>query len=221
MDSVLQLEAPLRVAGPLFFIAIQFASVKSARKIWIDKSTSNLPILPFLSLFTNCMIWTFYGLLKSDMTLVVPSAIGISSGFFCTLTYLLHAEVKIFNYAISLGACTLISFCSILYFYRSEQLLGAVGVIISVVLLASPLSSLATVIKDKSTASLPFSTTLCMTLNALSWMSYGFLVVKDKMVWFPNLLGSAFCFIQLSLFLIYGFPPNEKYATHSPAKDFC
>lgn len=51
----------LKVAGPAFFLSMQATSVKTALNIIADKSTRALSPLPFVSLLTNCVIWTFYG----------------------------------------------------------------------------------------------------------------------------------------------------------------
>ena len=41
-----------------------------------------MSILPFLSLFTNCIVWTTYGLLANDMTVIAPNATGILTGMY-------------------------------------------------------------------------------------------------------------------------------------------
>ena len=51
----------LQVAGPAFFLSMQATSVKTALNIIADKSVRSLSPLPFVSLLTNCVIWTFYG----------------------------------------------------------------------------------------------------------------------------------------------------------------
>ena len=49
--------------------------------------------------------------------------------------------------------------------------------------MGAPLATLSTVIKDKSTASIPFGSLACW-LNALSWSAYGFIVADNIMVIF-------------------------------------
>ena len=55
-------------------------SVKTALKIWSDKSVGSFSVFPFLSLLTNCVIWSFYGYLRSDNTVLIPNAIGVLAG---------------------------------------------------------------------------------------------------------------------------------------------
>ena len=81
----------LKVAGPAFFLGMQGSSVKTALTIIAEKSVRSLSPLPFISLLTNCLIWTFYGILQTDNTVLVPNAIGIISGAFCVSTYHAYA----------------------------------------------------------------------------------------------------------------------------------
>lgn len=73
----------------------------------------------------------------------------------------------------------------------------------AVVLMASPLAVVGTVIKNKSTAALPFPVSLAMTMNGAAWGSYGWFVTNDLYVWLPNVLGCGAGILQLSLFAIY------------------
>ena len=66
----------LRIAGPAFFLGMQGSAVKTALTIMAEKSVGPLSPFPFVSLLTNCVIWSYYGMLKQDMTVLVPNAIG-------------------------------------------------------------------------------------------------------------------------------------------------
>jgi solute carrier family 50 protein (sugar transporter) len=69
---------------------------------------------------------------------------------------------------------------------------------------ASPLAVVRTVIKDKSTASLPFFTSLVIWFNTTSWLFYGYLVANDVLIWGPNVLGFGLASLQMCLFSVYG-----------------
>ena len=66
----------LRIAGPAFFLGMQGSAVKTAMTIMAEKSVGPLSPFPFVSLLTNCVIWGYYGMLKKDLTVMVPNAIG-------------------------------------------------------------------------------------------------------------------------------------------------
>mmetsp|Transcript_13555 Transcript_13555/g.20335 ORF Transcript_13555/g.20335 Transcript_13555/m.20335 type:complete len:194 (-) Transcript_13555:322-903(-) len=174
------IEMGLRFAGPLFFMGLQASSVKTATKIWNEKSVGTFSVFPFVSLLTNCIIWTFYGLLRVDNTVLYPNAIGALAGASCIGMYQSVANVvpmKLYTFA-----AAIIAFSTYTFMKGNYKLLGSVGCALAVILSGSPLVTLATVIKDKSTASLPFATSFTTWCNALSWASYGLLVAHDPMV---------------------------------------
>ena len=119
-------------------------------------------------------------MLKADMTVLVPNAIGILSGLFALGAYHQHVETKPMQlYA---GAVAIIAFSTMLASKGNFQLLGYLGCILAIILTGSPLSTLATVIKNKSTAALPILMSLSAFCNSASWSLYGLLVAGDPMV---------------------------------------
>eukprot|EP00981_Chlorochromonas_danica_P009940 scaffold2913_cov181-Ochromonas_danica.AAC.34 len=63
---------------------------------------------------------------------------------------------------------------------------------------------LLTVIKDRSTAALPFGTSFITWINNFSWSCYGYFVAKDHLIYGPSALGFLLSSIQMLLFLRYG-----------------
>jgi solute carrier family 50 protein (sugar transporter) len=196
----------LQIAGPILAVGVQAAALDTARKILSKKSTGKLSSLPFISLFTNCLIWSYYGILIKDMSVTVPNSIGVLAGLICTLIFQAFAEKKpIKEYGAAISAVAVASY----YFVKQEtQLVGYIGCALAVILMGSPLATLKTVISSKSTESLPLGTSLVTAANALSWTLYGILVAQDKMIFGPNSVGLFLALIQLSLYVIYGLPPS-------------
>jgi len=161
----------LRIAGPAFFLGMQGSAVKTAMTIMSEKSVGPLSPFPFVSLLTNCVIWSYYGLLKQDMTVLVPNAIGVLSGLICVLGYHRHATTK--PMSLYAGAAAIIALSSSWALAGNFQLLGYLGCLLAVILTGSPLITLATVIKEKSTAALPILMSLSAFLNSASWSAYG------------------------------------------------
>ena len=204
--SLAHLGPVLQVAGPIFFLGLQSASVNTALKIASDKSTGQLSALPFVSLLTNCIIWTLYGYLKSDNTVLVPNAIGIIAGGFGTFMFNKYSTDKPMKiYAVSILLSAIASF---LAFTGNWHTLGLLGCILAVAVSGSPLATLQTVIRDRSTASLPFPTSLATWCNAFSWSLYGLMIAHDPMIFGPNLMGLTLATIQMSLFAVFGMPPK-------------
>jgi hypothetical protein len=57
--------------GPFFMAGIILSNCDTARDIRKKGTVEDLPLLPFLSMFVNCTLWTLYGLLKNDFSLIV------------------------------------------------------------------------------------------------------------------------------------------------------
>ena len=72
----------------------------------------------------------------------------------------------------------------------------------SVMYCAAPLASVVTVVRSRSTESLPFYLILATIAMTGSWTLYGF-IIEDMFVILPNLLGCLIASGQLLLFVIY------------------
>jgi hypothetical protein len=158
-------------------------------------------------------VWTFYGVLRSDYTVLVPNLFGLSiylsiyqyifiaiyasvylsnhniidsnplgvfSGVYCVICFhLFVVKPPLLYYGLSIF---LILVSSYLAYVGDWQLIGSIGCILAVLLTASPLAVVKTVVVERSTASLPFGTTCMMFCNSVSWSTYGLLVANDVMV---------------------------------------
>lgn len=77
----------LSVAPPLCFLALQLSSLPTIRQIIAQKSTAELSPVPFLALFTNCCVWTTFGVLKGDATVLLPNISGLLFGLLYTVVF--------------------------------------------------------------------------------------------------------------------------------------
>jgi solute carrier family 50 (sugar transporter) len=153
--------------------------VQTALKIQQNRSVGEFSPLPFVSLLTNCIIWSYYGALRSDLTVLLPNAVGILSGAFGCYTFQKFSSIPQKMIAV---AAVLVGITSCFAFRGDAYLIGLLGCAISIVLSGSPLATVSTVIKTKSTASLPFLLCLSTFLNGTSWLLYGLILAKDPLV---------------------------------------
>lgn len=79
----------------------------------------------------------------------------------------------------------------------------------SLVFCASPLATVSTVIRTKSTESLPFNFILSSFLVSCMWLYYG-LLADIILVTIPNAVGALLAIIQLTLFVLYPSKPSKK-----------
>lgn len=172
-------------------------SVQTALSILTNRTIGSLSILPFLSLFTNCVIWSFYGYLKNDYTVLVPNILGLFAGAFCTTAYWIYSAKSDLQFFLP-SACILM--IATVFFSTDEvNKLGTMGCCLAVIVMGSPLATLRTVIRDRSTSAMPFGISLATWLNAISWSLYGLLIADDVMVCSASF---AFCLIQLMVVIV-------------------
>jgi solute carrier family 50 protein (sugar transporter) len=86
----------------------------------------------------------------------------------------------------------------------SSEMIGKEGVLICIILFASPLAALKHVIMSKSAASIPLPFTVACFFNCVTWSAVGLWVMKDFNIYFPNLLGLSSAVAQLGLKAFYG-----------------
>ena len=198
----------LKLSGPILFVSLLFSSLYTASFVKRSMTTGHLSPIPNVSLLTNCVVWTLYGLFKNDGTIFIPNGIGTLVSVYCIYIFHLYAQVK--PKVIYFISIMIISFVAILAYLNEYFWVGFTGCLVSVMMTASPLVVIKTVILQKSTASLPLATTVVIFFNALSWSLYGLLVAHDQMVYGPNIFGFLLACIQVSLFFIYGLPPTDN-----------
>lgn len=137
-------------------------SVRTVQQIIRDKSTGNLSLLPFASLFTNCVIWSWYGYLLNDSTVLLPNFTGMLCGAAYTAIYLRYSSSR--QLPMLLGSAAIaggVSFAALTMPTATVvPYVGYLGDVLAVILMASPLATIGTVLKEKSTRSMPFATSL-------------------------------------------------------------
>src|SRR5690606_24221084 len=134
----------------------------TVQQIIRDKTTGQLPLLPFASLLTNCVIWSWYGFLLGDSTVMLPNLTGAICGAIYTAVYLRYATSSqlplLATSAALISGVTLAALS--LPAAQALPYIGYLGVVLAVILMASPLATVGTVLREKSTRSMPFATSL-------------------------------------------------------------
>jgi len=198
----------LGVAPLGFFFFLQMSPMKSMQDIKKSKSVGNMSVLPYITLGTNCVIWATYGALQADPTIGVANTMGAILSAYYTSVFAKYSTEDMSKYyyggggflAATFGGCYLAPSFGL----DAINFLGIMGNVIAVGFFSSPLAVMKTVIKEKSTESMPFVVTLATSLNCMAWGAYGFLVAHDPYVIIPNAIGLGLSFVQLSLFVRFG-----------------
>ena len=154
----------LRIAGPVLFLGLQISTIVTAREV-ANGSRVNLSPLPNIFLFANCVVWSIYGILKEDATIFVPNFLGVITALYCMIIF--HSYLAIKPYKMYFLALVLCVGSTYLAHLGEISTIGMLGSTLAVLFMASPLAVVRTVIRDKSTQSLPFATSLVIWLNSL------------------------------------------------------
>merc|ERR1711907_697407 len=146
------------------FSYVLLAPSLTIRKIWNDKSVGKYESFPFVSFIGNCGVWLVYGLLDKEPTIYISNGIGFLAGIFFTYVYASLEKIPSQNYLFSLVMNLIaISMVLIVEFLNVSKesvlsVLGIIGAGTAIVLLSSPLVAMKTVMKEKSSESMPFQT---------------------------------------------------------------
>ena len=86
----------------------------------------------------------------------------------------------------------------------SAIIIGHLAVLFCVVMFASPLAALPTVLETQSAQAIPLAYTAAVLTNSILWTIVGLLDMHDVHIYFPTVLGLGLSGIQLYLKLKFG-----------------
>mmetsp|Transcript_45346 Transcript_45346/g.96433 ORF Transcript_45346/g.96433 Transcript_45346/m.96433 type:complete len:280 (-) Transcript_45346:400-1239(-) len=199
--------------APCGAILCFLAPLPTILQISRDKTVGSLPLLPYSSMVANAFLWVTYGILKEQPSIWAPNSVGVVLGSFYFAAFVRHCgpsasdlpgtagqhlrgtgAVVLFALGLTLGGAVA----------DASEIIGKVGVFFCVVLFASPLAALKTVVVTKSAVSIPLPFTVACFVNCLSWSVLGWYKMNDFNIYFPNLLGLSCAVAQLALKGMYG-----------------
>ncbi|MCL7023395.1 hypothetical protein MKW94_023286 [Papaver nudicaule] len=200
------------ILGNIVSFMVYLAPLPTFYRVFKRKSTEGFQSLPYVVALFSAMLWMYYGLLKSDGSLLIPiNAIGCTIESLYIIMFLVYAPKSVrfstikmlFMVNVALYGTILLSTYYLIH-KQSTRLaaLGWICSVFSVCVFAAPLMIMRRVIRTKSVEYLPFSLSCCLTLCAVMWFFYG-LLLKDYYVALPNVLGFTFGLAQMLLYFIY------------------
>ncbi|XP_066338129.1 bidirectional sugar transporter SWEET14-like [Miscanthus floridulus] len=211
----LSLQHPMAFAFGLLGNIISFmtylAPLPTFYRIYKSKSTQGFQSVPYVVALFSAMLWIYYALLKSnEFLLITINSAGCVIETIYIVMYLVYApkKAKLFTAKILLllnvGVFGLILLLTLLLSAGQHRVvvLGWVCVAFSVSVFVAPLSIIRQVVRTRSVEFMPFSLSLSLTVSAVVWFLYG-LLIKDKYVALPNVLGFSFGVVQMGLYPLY------------------
>jgi len=197
-----------------------FVLIATIRKMSADKSVGSLPLLPYSSMVASAFIWVTYGILKGEPKIWSSNGIGLILGAYYFVEFMRHSPEKSKTLpgaklqhkqavAAVLLATTAAAIAPLSILSSPCTWIGRAGVVFCLVMFASPLSALGTVLQQRSAKAIPLPLAVTSVVNCFLWSVAGLFQMKDVNVYFPNLLGLSFGLAQVALKLFFGDGPNN------------
>lgn len=191
-------------------------SITTFKRVIENRSTESFSGFPYAIALFNCLVYTWYGspLISNgwdNVVVMVVNAIGLLMQCCFVCIYLTFAPPKIKrNMGMMVGGLLVlfgtivISSLSVVHDHKHKKVLvGAAGMVATVILDISPLSVIGLVIQTKSVEFMPgFYFSLFTFLGSLLWMVYG-AISRDMIIMAPNFVGVPLGFAQIVLYCVY------------------
>lgn len=202
-------EILLSALSPTIFIILQGSFVKSAIDLRRDHNQRGISVIPYLTLLTNCFIWTLYAIMRHDNPLLVANLVGVFVGVGCTWVYYTFSMEQAPSWNFVVALCLMfIGFLLAVSGRTKDE--GTMAMILSICIYGAPLVTLNRVIEEKSTQSMPFLISLGNFVSSVCWTLYGLIVTHDVKIVVPSIIGAVLASLQMFMFVLYGFGPPSR-----------
>lgn len=212
-------------AAPLVSIALLAAPLPTIQSVKQQQSVGALPLLPYSSMAVNCALWGSYGVLQQQIGLMVPNLLGLSLAFYYMTSFLKIVKTNDKNDAkaqrvnakpqlVVVATVLLTALWAIIspHYIRmpsiNPAIMGRAAVTGCMIMYASPLATLRTVLQTKSAGSIPLPFTLASVANCFLWSVTGIFQLQDFNIVVPNVTGLALGLVQVVLKLVYRNSPE-------------
>ncbi|KAF4028761.1 Sugar efflux transporter for intercellular exchange [Phytophthora infestans] len=204
----------LRVLTTATAILVSIAPLPDFWHIHKNRATGEVSILPVVTLLANCYMWVLYAYLVNNIfPLFAVTLFGIATSTVFICIYYRWTKDRLYVVKVCGIALTLLAVGTLYYILATndvtnqseaavEKTLGFIAIAFDLVLYASPLETMKTVVQTKNASSLPISISATFLLNAVLWVVFA-VAVSDMFVLVPNAIGTFLCSIQVVLYIIY------------------
>ncbi|XP_056299890.1 sugar transporter SWEET1 isoform X1 [Pseudoliparis swirei] len=204
----------------VFTVGMFSTGLNDLKKMRESKSADNIQFLPFLTTCLNNLGWLYYGILKTNHTIILVNVIGAVLQILYIIVYLHYTKQKKQVMSQTLVAATVLTFS---WFYFTTFLpegdarlsqLGLTCSVVTVIMYMSPLTGLAQIVRSGDVRCLSFPLAVATFFTSTSWVLYG-LQLNDYYIVVPNSPGIFTSLIRLYLFWRFGFVNQSSPAYKS------
>mmetsp|Transcript_8573 Transcript_8573/g.14880 ORF Transcript_8573/g.14880 Transcript_8573/m.14880 type:complete len:281 (+) Transcript_8573:88-930(+) len=176
------------------------------------KSVGSLPLLPYSSMAANGLVWALYGWLTDSDPVKYANIMGTLLGAYyfrefkkyspagsSNLPGTINQHLIVVAWVVFVNGFVLSNFPK----HRAAEIVGKEGVLMYIILFASPLAAVKNVIATKSAESIPLPFTIASTINCSLWSLAGYFLMRDFNIYFPSMMGLLCALAQLFLKGVY------------------
>ncbi|KAM2334730.1 hypothetical protein ACFXTH_012236 [Malus domestica] len=199
------------VIGNIISVLMFLAPVPTFWRIVKHRSTEDFESLPYVCTLLNSSLWTYYGIIKSGELLVATiNGFGATVEIVYLCLFLKYAPAKMRVKTVILIGTLDVGFLAVAILATWLALVGdtridAIGFIcagLNIIMYASPLVVMKTVVTTKSVEYMPFFLSFFFFINGGVWTFYAWLL-QDVFLGVPNGIGFLLGTTQLVLYAIY------------------
>ena len=198
----------LTVVPPVLLQGVFVSPLPAVRGYIKDGTTGDASVAPYALMVANGTVWLTYGILIEAPTVALPNVTAVALGMYYTHTFHKYktedAPFAPYVIAASSVASLAIGTALVLEPEAAASAVGVIGCCVLPAMFAGPLAAAKKVVATKNAAAIPLAFTLFSTVNTITWIGYGLLVIDDVYIWGPNVIGLGAAFAQLGLVARYG-----------------
>ncbi|KAG0491889.1 hypothetical protein HPP92_005287 [Vanilla planifolia] len=174
------------ILGNAITLCLFLSPVPTFVRIYKNKSVEQFSQIPYIATFLNCMLWVLYGLpfVKPNSLLVLTiNSAGVAIELCYIVVFITYSEgarrrmtVLLFLADVALVAIVAAVVLSLYHTHGKRTLvIGIISVFFCIMMYASPLVAMRTVIKTKSIEFMPFYLSMVSFFNGVCWTIYALL----------------------------------------------
>ncbi|GMP40140.1 hypothetical protein CsSME_00010701 [Camellia sinensis var. sinensis] len=199
------------VIGNIISVLLFLSPLGTFLRIVKHRSTEEFESFPYICTLLSSSLWTYYGITKPGSYLVATvNSFGVVVEVIYVSLFLLYAPPRMKAKTATLAGILNVGFpvAAILVTYLGMQgdlridVIGFMCAGLNIVMYASPLAAMKTVVMSKSVEYMPFFLSFFSFFNGGIWTFYSVLV-QDWFLGVPNAIGSLLGATQLVLYAIY------------------
>jgi len=203
------------ILGNAASLLLYGAPIVTFRRVIKNRSTEKFSGFPYAIALLNSLLYTWYASplisngLENILVLTI-NGVGIILEFLFVCIYLKYALPTakvtmvrtIVGVMLVFASISTVSLLALRDQKHRKMLVGTSGMVVTVVMYASPLSNIRSVLRTKSVEFMPIHFSLFALINSCLWMIY-FLVDKNLILACPNILGVPLGTYQIALYSMY------------------